>query len=273
MFKNLNEIVSNIVQKWSLYNLKPLVNLTHHYLFSGFQNQKPIILKLGLNFDDLKREALAINAFSSLGMVKLLAETDGALLLEAICPGNSLKSFFPSKESESIFIASNLMKTLHTAKIPEQKIFMHMNESLNILNKKWNIPVLFLQHARKMRDELYKTSSSDVLLHGDLHHDNILQSGNDWIAIDPKGLIGEPAYETTAFIMNPIPELLHSENSESIISQRILEFANSLNISPKRILDCCFVRTIQSWIWNLEDNLDIIYFAKFAEILYQIDST
>lgn len=43
----------------------------------------------------------------------------------------------------------------------------------------------------------------------DLHHDNILQNGHAWVVIDLKGVIGEPAYEVSAFIRSPIPELLH----------------------------------------------------------------
>ncbi|MFK4089110.1 aminoglycoside phosphotransferase family protein [Kribbella sp. NPDC020789] len=41
----------------------------------------------------------------------------------------------------------------------------------------------------------------DVLIHGDLHHRNILQADREpWLAVDPKGLIGDPAYDAVTFL-------------------------------------------------------------------------
>jgi streptomycin 6-kinase len=38
---------------------------------------------------------------------------------------------------------------------------------------------------------LLSSPCKQLVLHGDLHHDNILNDGNDWLTIDPKGIIGE----------------------------------------------------------------------------------
>ena len=41
-------------------------------------------------------------------------------------------------------------------------------------------------------------------MHGDLHHDNIVSAQREpWLVIDPKGLVGDPGYETGPFINNP----------------------------------------------------------------------
>lgn len=43
-----------------------------------------------------------------------------------------------------------------------------------------------------------------VVLHGDLHHDNVLDGGErGWLAIDPKGLFGERAFEFANLFRNP----------------------------------------------------------------------
>lgn len=75
---------------------------------------------------------------------------------------------------------------------------------------------------------------------GDLHHDNILQNSDDearysfsdggWLVIDPKGVIGEQAYEVAAFIRNPIPELLTHDDAPTIIHNRITRFAELLEL-------------------------------------------
>jgi streptomycin 6-kinase len=121
-----------------------------------------------------------------------------------------------------------------------------------------------LQKARRLRDHLLETSAKAVLLHGDLHHDNMLQNGDDWLVIDPKGVIGEPAYEVAAFIRNPMPELLHQRDISQIIHNRVTCFAKLLELPPKRILDWCFVQAVLAWIWALEDGCDVTNFENLT---------
>jgi streptomycin 6-kinase len=137
--------------------------------------------------------------------------------------------------------------------IPSPHAFPHIKDWLAVLDCDLKIPAKTLQKARELRDQLLKPAASDVLLHGDLHHDNILQNGNDWVVIDPKGVIGEPAYEVAAFIRNPIPELLTHADAPNIIHNRIARFANLLELPSQRILDWCFVQAVLSWVWAIED--------------------
>jgi streptomycin 6-kinase len=47
-----------------------------------------------------------------------------------------------------------------------------------------------------------------VVLHGDFHHDNVLDGGErGWLAIDPKGLIGERGFEYANLFRNPTAEV------------------------------------------------------------------
>lgn len=139
------------------------------------------------------------------------------------------------------------------------------------LDKDWNIPNHYLQKVRKLRDELLQTSKPDVLLHGDLHHDNILQNVNDWVVIDPKGVIGEPVYEVAAFIRNPMPELLNHADAQNIIHNRITHFAEALELSGGRIIDWYFVQAMLSWVWALEDGCDANYFEHLTKIFDTIN--
>ncbi len=112
------------------------------------------------------------------------------------------------------------------------------------LDKDWPISAGYLQKARKLRDQLLRTTSSDVLLYGDLMHNNILQNADDWLVIDPKGVVAKPAYEVATFIKNPMPELLNHADEPNIILNRITRFASILDILAKRIFDWYFVRAV-----------------------------
>ena len=263
---HLPNLVTQLAKTYGLSNLKPVEALSYNYVLTGFQGSKAVILKLGLDIDGLKREAAALLAFDGSGVVQIFSENTGLLLLECTVPGVSLKSYFPEKDDEAISTAANVIKRLHKAPIPSTHVFPHIKDWLAAFDKEWNIPNDYLQKARRLRDQLLKTADPDVLLHGDLHHDNILQNGEDWLVIDPKGVIGEPAYEVAAFIRNPIPELLTHADAPNIIHNRITRFANLLGIPAKRILDWCFVESVLSWIWNIQDKLDTEYFVKLTKI-------
>ena len=262
----LPQLVSAISSKHGLRDLKEVANLAYNYVLLGFQGDNHIILKASLDSEGLAREAFALRCFEGCGAAKVLAEDEGVLLLERAMPGASLKNYFQNREQESIEIACNVMKKLHKASIPGAHHFPHVKDWLAALDKDWSIPDGYLQKARKLREQLLQTSEADVLLHGDLHHDNILQNGDYWVVIDPKGLIGEPAYEVAAFIRNPIPELLNHADAPNIIHNRVTRFAELLELPYQRILDWCFVQAVLAWVWALEDGCDASYFEHLTKI-------
>ncbi len=267
----LPENVAFIAAKYGLSELKPVSNLSYNYVLSGFQGSLPIILKLGLDIAAIKREAAALRSFSGFGAVKVLAENEGLLLLERAVCGVSLKSYFPTREMESIRITAEVMKCLHQAPLLGAGIFPNIKDWLKSLDKEWDMPAHYLQKARKLRDILLATAPKSVLLHGDLHHDNILQNGSEWVVIDPKGVIGDPSFEVAAFIRNPIPELLDCENALSLIRTRINEFSKILGFDKQRIQGWCFVEAVLSYTWALEDGVDASYFKNLTEMLFEDD--
>ena len=210
--------------------------------------------------------AKALIVLEGYGAVQVFSENAGLLLLECAIPGTSLKSYFPEKDDEAINITANVIKRLHKAPIPSAYVFPHIKDWLAALAGDLKIPAQYLQKARTLCDQLLKTAGPDVLLHGDLHHDNILQNGKTWVVIDPKGVIGELAYEVVAFIKNPIPDLLSVQNAAEIIQNRIALFSDSLNIPKARIAGWCFVQVVLAWIWALEDNCETSCFEKLTRL-------
>ncbi|HAU0262626.1 TPA: phosphotransferase [Legionella pneumophila] len=266
---SLPSLVEQMEMAHGLSELKPVINLSYNYVLSGFQGSQPIILKLGPDSVGFKREALALKAFAGFGTVKVLKESDGMLLIERAVSGVSLKSYFPKQDNEAIQITCECLKRLYQAPIPRAHTFPQIKDWLIALDKDYTIPTQYLHQARQLRDNLLANSSEPVLLHGDLHHDNMLQNGDGWIVIDPKGVIGEPAYELAAFIRNPIPELLAQKNATNIISHRIARFAAILELPVQRILDWCFVQAVLSWVWAIEDSCDESYFKQLTEFFWR----
>lgn len=116
---DLPTLVKTLSLRFGLRNLTPVSNLTYNYILLGLQNDRPIVLKLGLDCKGLAQEAFALKVFDGQGAIKLLAEDSGLLLLEKAIPATSLKCYFPTKEAESIEITCSLIQKLHQAKIPQ----------------------------------------------------------------------------------------------------------------------------------------------------------
>lgn len=263
----LAELMKQIEASYGLSNLKPVENLSYNYVLSGLQGSRPIMLKLGFDTTQLNQETIALNSFNGFGTISVLEANEGMLLLERAVPGMSLRRLFPEKDNEAIHIACKCLRRLHQAPIPHAHPFPNIKDWLMALDKDLGIPADHLQKARKLRDELLATAAPPVLLHGDLHHDNILKSGNHWVVIDPKGVIGEPAYEVAAFIRNPMPELLLHQNIDNIIQNRITECAKALKLSKQRIINWSYVQSVLAWAWALEDSHDDTYFRTLTELL------
>ena len=145
---SLPEFVEQIEVTQGLSRLKQVKNLSYNYVLSGFQESQPIILKLGLDIDGFKREAAALNSFAGFGVVKVLAETDGMLLLERAVSGVSLKSYFPEKDNDAIHVTCDCLKRLHQASIPRVHAFPNVKDWLMALDQDLNIPVHYLHKAR-----------------------------------------------------------------------------------------------------------------------------
>lgn len=68
--------------------------------------------------------------------------------------------------------------------------------------------------------EIYATmrASDTTLVHGDLHHHNLLSHGDGWVVIDPKPMVGDPEFDVPTFLWNPIGHMPTGDTVERWIA-------------------------------------------------------
>ena len=272
---SLPEITAKIANEHSLSGLTPVNNMTFNYVASGYQNDKPIILKIGMNSKALTKESSCLKAFAKHAVAKVIADDTNMIIMQRAVPGSTLKDHFPDNDIDATKILCASIKELHKASIPESHNFYHLSELFKTLDQKLDIPDEILTKAKHLRDDLLKSTTKEVLLHGDLHHDNILKNGDrpvdrsfgasGWLVIDPKGFIGDPAFEPAAYLCNPIPELLQENQPREIIENRINICSAELDIDSRRIADWLYAKSVLCWAWSLEDNLDASYWHNLLK--------
>ncbi len=77
----------------------------------------------------------------------------------------------------------------------------------------------------------------DVLVHGDFHHHNILQSARGPVAIDPKPMLGEPEYDVPSFLWNPFPRRMRLD-----VTERRLEAFAAAGLGEERMRQWTVIR-------------------------------
>lgn len=111
--------------------------------------------------------------------------------------------------------------------------------------------------------ELCDSSAEEVVLHGDLHHFNLLRSeAHGWLAIDAKGVVGEPAYETGALLRNPKGERL----TLPVLRRRADRLAEALGLDVTRVYGWAYSQAVLSAAWSVEDGEDPAYALAIAAL-------
>ncbi len=267
--EQLPAIIAGCEHEWSVTALSPLDNLSYNYIAPATRaDGSDVILKIGMPNPELITEIDALLRFDGRGCVRLLAfdRERGALLLEWLRPGRPLADL--GDDEEATRIAARTMRQLWRP-VPSRHAFpttARWAEGLDRMRRHFHggtgpLPTLLVEKAERLFSELLASMEQPVLLHGDLHHWNILSARRQaWLAIDPKGVVGEPAYEVGAFLRNIAPHLrtpsrLGGRSSDRrIIARRVDVLAEELGFERERLLGWGLAQAILSAWWSIEDH-------------------
>lgn len=255
--ESMPSLLEELKSKWQLEFAEPYQNLSYHYVLKARHRKfGPCVLKCGPCLEVVAREVAALKQFKGNACVELLAEdlSLGAILLSRLEPGEVL----PVDELE-VFTTSDLMRSLWVPNPDDAALFKTIAEELRSLDCQTELPQTltpFVEEARRIRAYLFKTSSERYLLHGDLHHWNILSDGDTYRIIDPKGVVGERGYEVAAFVLNP-PGIGTTPDYAAKVQRRLAQFSESLSFDLGRLLQWTFVKAVVASVWAFEDHGEI----------------
>jgi len=269
---DLPTVVDKLRDLWKLTNIQPVDNMSFHFVAKTMtESNLPVVLKIGFDKTVVEGEMRALKFFNGHAAIELIDHhTDyNALLLQQAVPGNSLKSLYPLEYDYVMDAYIKTMKKLHNQRLSEHHSFPYIREWLSAIDQANSdkLPMALLNKAIQLKNNLLTTSKNELLLHGDLHHDNILNNGNEWIIIDPKGVVGEAEFEIAAFDFIHSTELKNSD-LRNLFNTRIQLISEKSNLDFQRIKDWVFVRLILSASWSMEDKSDPSWAIHLAGLLY-----
>jgi streptomycin 6-kinase len=258
--ERLPTILAACEQRWGITIGLPF-DLSFNYVAPAIcSDGTPVVVKACLP-DGESTQVEALRLFAGRGMVLLLEydEGDEVMLLERLRPGTLLSAVEDDEKATSI--AASVMRQLWRPVLQEHpfptvfdwgKGFVRLRQHYE--GKCGPFPPALIEVAETLFAELSASMAEPVLLHGDLHHENILAAERkSWLAIDPKGLVGEPAYETGALLRNQLSVVLKDPHPERVMARRVDQLAEELGLDRARVRGWGLAQAVLSVWWSMED--------------------
>jgi streptomycin 6-kinase len=233
----------------------------------GRRDDHPVVLKTIKQQGDEWYSGAVLDAFQGNGVARVYEHAPGMALMERLAPGNSLVELAAhGQDEEATDIVAEVIQRMAAVTLPslpeERKTWTTVQDWGKAFDRYLaggsnQIPISLVEAARRVYLQLCESQGVPRLLHGDLQHYNILfDSNRGWLAIDPKGVVGEIEYEIGAALRNPIeqPDLFLSP---AVVTRRIKQFTSKLNLEYARTLRWAFSQAVLSAIWEVEDGVKV----------------
>lgn len=279
--ENLPDLIRHYEEEWQLECFDPFPLSYNYVLPAKTESGKPVVLKISFpNNHEFSNEISALRFYDGDGAIKIIQEDieNKAVLLERAVPGTRIGDVLP--DSKQISIVSEVIKKIHKpVSLKNDYFFPTLTDwakAFERYRKKFNIktgpiPARMFEEAEETFVQFDGDDKSRLLLHGDLHNDNILLSERGWLAIDPKGVIGNQEFEIGTYLRNPLTDLPKNSNFKLIEKNRILQFSEELGLDKISLQKWTFANAIISLLWFLEDEGELkeIYLQN-AELISEI---
>ena len=252
--------VDDLVRTWGL-TVDRTSETESSILAFGARGRQPVVLKVLKREGDEWHSGDVLEAFGGRGVVRVFEHVEGAVLVERAAPGDSLVSLaIAGGDEDATAILADVIQRMAGSTPPPRCATVYDWEkefARYVATGDRQIPQDLVEDGQRAYVDLAASQGRTRLLHGDLHHYNVLRdSARGWLAIDPKGVVGEIEYEVGAALRNPI-ERLDLFASRQAIEGRLDSFARILDLDIDRALRWVFAQAVLSAIWQVEDGFAV----------------
>ncbi len=245
----LPRTVDHLVERWDLEVGDPFPGSSVGWVAPARRIGEPVVLKVQWPHPECEHEAAALSTWDGDGAVELLAHDPEhhALLLERCVPGTHLAH---SDDDAIEVMASLLLRLWKPTRGPFRTLEEEAEGWATTLEETWDTAGRpcerrLLGAARTLLRELAPTQGEPVLVHQDLHGDNVLASQRSpWLAIDPTPLIGEREFSCA-----PVIRSFEFGHSARHVRDRLDRLTERLDLDRERVRGWAVAQTI-AWSFS-----------------------
>lgn len=268
-------------EKWGMDTLHFLSESLCGHIYKGVYNGQAVILKIFKEYGraEESRGARFLSLCDPDIAARIYQCNDDAVLMEYL-PGPDLKEMVAGgRDDEATMIIAERAAHLHAAffhtALPPDNLsgFPHLKDWFQCLfDTAEDTDHAFhkdISRAAGLARDLLNESAQDRLLHGDIHHENLIADEKGRFKfIDPKGLVGDPAYDLANAMCNP--SLPGCEISKGRIIRQADLIHEGTGYDKRRILAYGVVHSWLSCCWFWRDGFDPGGSLKTAQIFSEI---
>ena len=240
-------------------------------IYTGVSNEfGSVVLKYDTDIAQLKSEYHMLAKLNGHHSCKVYAfnEDKGQLMEERILPGTKLREEKSLEKRLDAF--ADVFEAIHIdvvedseARTGEHKLLRRgMPTYLEWLEKASELCEDELWKNRASRAlsiarELFEKYPDRVLLHGDLHHDNLLlREDGDYVFVDPKGVVGPKIFDLPRFILNEL-DTRYQESDVEHIENVITTLCEKLDYPEEDVKKLFYMETVLANAWFIEDGMEV----------------
>jgi streptomycin 6-kinase len=249
----LDAALGACAERWELVLGDPFSESHVSLVLPAVRDGERLVLKLQYPHDESEHEAEALRIWDGDGAIRLIDRWPGhhALLLECCDPGHHLSTI---DSDSALGIMVGLVERLSvSAGGPFTRLADEARGWAERLPGRWNaagrpFDRRLIDAAVEFLGSLAGDETPDVLLHQDLHGDNVLAAGREpWLAIDPKPLVGDPAFAPA-----PIVRSYEFGHSRADVLRRLDVLCEGLELDRDRVRGWTIGQTVA---WSIEGSV------------------
>ncbi len=256
---DLPNLLEEAARRWNLTIGGPFL-LSYNYVCAAKDGSgKDLVLKIGIPNPELTSEMEALRLYNGQGAVRLI-DSDaekGMLIEERLRPGNMLAEM--QDDEQATRIAAGVMQALWKP-VPEQNHLIRLDEwfdEFKELRRTFGggtgpLPRKIVETAEGLVADFFAEDEPPVVLHGDFHHFNVLQAGDAWVAIDPKGVIGPRGYEVGPWLINPWGKFPQRPDALECTRRRFAILSEELGMERSHIRGWGIAHALLSAWWSMD---------------------
>lgn len=270
----------------------PIYENEYKSIYTGVSNEfGPVVVKYDTNIAQLKSEYHMLAKLNGHHSCRVYAfnEDKGQLLEERILPGTKLREEKSLEKRLDAF--ADVFEAIHIdvvedseARTGEHKLLRRgmptyidwLEEASEFCENElwksgesiaeengdggendltiWNQRIL---RAIAIARELFEKYPDRVLLHGDLHHDNLLlREDGDYVFVDPKGVVGPKIFDLPRFILNEL-DTRYQESDVEHIENVITTLCEKLDYPKEDVRTLFYMEAVLANVWFIEDGMDV----------------
>lgn len=251
----MNEQKEYAIHRWNLHDFRTVYERKDAAVwFCESERFGPTVLKWN-STGQLDSEYRMLSRLQGRGCCKVYGydKDRGLLLEERILPGTVLRE--EASPERRIKALASVFWEIHLPQDDGETYLDWLNRACAFCTA-GDVPGDFARQAQGAREicaYLFEKYPERVLLHGDLHHDNLIRkTDGSYAVIDPKGVVGPEILELPRFLLNE-GDFGDSDHMDKVISLVGL----ACGYPEEDLRQALFMEAVLANVWCVEDGLPV----------------